>query len=121
MKSIEIRLRESNGEMGYKAYCSDCWQPVEYNKQIIDDPSTSDHECEGERDVQVMKLDCVAWEDNMKELHPIDYLESKGLEVVAYVGDQADYCAYIAIRGDVMPLPLWFRPSLYRHEGKELI
>jgi hypothetical protein len=121
MKSIEIRLRESNGVNSYKGYCSECWKEVHIDKDVIDDPSTSDHQCTGERDVTVLQLDCVAWEDNMKELHPIDYLESKGIEVVAYTGDQADYCAYIALRGDVSDLPDWFRPSGYRHEGKELI
>jgi hypothetical protein len=117
MKSIEIRLRESNGVASYKAYCSDCWQEVE----MTTDPSTSDHECTGERDVTVLQLDILGYEDNITDQHPIDFLEAKGLEVVAYTGDQADYCAYIAVKGDVSGLPDWFRTSGYRHEGKELI
>lgn len=112
MTSIEIRLLEENGVSKYHCYCGDCWQEI----PMVQDPADSSHSCEGVRDITVFKFDLLAYEDTGTDVHPIDYMEAQGYEVMAFMGDQADYCCYVAVRGNS---PMFSMPSFISYANEK--
>lgn len=110
-----IEFRTIHNEL--TPFCADCWaklptQPDPYNIESYG------HNCEGIRDITVFRLELEQYEEKQgMTVHPIDFMEERGFFVMSYEPDQADYCAYISVKGidqDSYGLPDYFTVSDHR-------